>query len=492
MSNDAENYFLFKWHIVNVSFCWHTGDEHIRSPSFIVETLDKSKWHLKLLPKGEENEDYLSLFVTLESSDQNRCKIEYEACIVDDQGSILENSNRQKDLFLSNEGWGWEEFMEKNNIFHSKGMNCLYEDTLTVCLKMWKSNENMKQQGECIARTLLGVERKSFVWAVERFSSLGPDVKDTYEIRSTENDKLIMSLNVSEASEEILCLEFTAARDKMVFRFRLFILCATGKTEKIAEKEYRFRGSLVKKLYFPFLLTKKEIVARKDNYLKDDVLTLVCECAFSTGVATNEIQLTTYSHDTTLMKRAGLLQDTKKLQLSNDLKENLKSLHADQLLSDTKLKTKTNMFPAHKCILSVRSPVFKAMFTSDVREKIDDCVYIDDLDDDSVIRMLNYIYTGELEDLQWESARELYAAADKYEILSLKEECSSFLKTHLSPNNACEALILADMHSDNDLKRMVQYFILRHGTLVMNSNAWEELMESHPKLAAHTLTLKYQ
>ncbi|GFT95603.1 speckle-type POZ protein, partial [Nephila pilipes] len=465
MSNDAENYFLFKWHIVNVSFCWHTGDEHIRSPSFIVETLDKSKWHLKLLPKGEENEDYLSLFVTLESSDQNRCKIEYEACIVDDQGSILENSNRQKDLFLSNEGWGWEEFMEKNNIFHSKGMNCLYEDTLTVCLKMWKSNENMKQQGECIARTLLGVERKSFVWAVERFSSLGPDVKNTYEIRSTEYDELIMSLNVSEASEEILCLEFTTARYEMVFRFRLFILCATGKTEQIAEKEYLFRGSFVKKLYFPFLLTKKEIVARKDNYLKDDVLTLVCECAFSTGMIINEIQLTTYSHDTTLMKRAGLLQDTKKLQLSNDLKENLKSLHADQLLSH----------------------VYKRR-----ERKIDDCVYIDDLDADTVIRMLNYIYTGELEDLQWESARELYAAADKYEILSLKEECSSFLKTHLSPNNACEALILADMHSDNDLKRMVQYFILRHGTLVMNSNAWEELMESHPKLAAHTLTLKYQ
>ncbi|GIX80946.1 TD and POZ domain-containing protein 1 [Caerostris extrusa] len=160
-------------------------------------------------------------------------------------------------------------------------------------------------------------------------------------------------------------------------------------------------------------------------------------------------------------------------------------------MSDVKLKAKTCSFPAHKVILSARSPVFKAMFSSDMRESTCDIVHID-LNDQTVRRMLRFMYTADVDDLGWSSASELYAAADKYEVLTLKEKCSSYLKANLRPSNACSALVLADLHQDAGLKRLVQDFILKHSLEVMNSDEWKHMMETDLKLAAETMYLKFK
>ncbi|GBN80281.1 TD and POZ domain-containing protein 4 [Araneus ventricosus] len=148
--------------------------------------------------------------------------------------------------------------------------------------------------------------------------------------------------------------------------------------------------------------------------------------------------------------------------------------------------------PAHTFILGARSPVFKSMFSNDMKEKINGCVDIEDLNDDTVLRLLRYIYSAEVEELEWVSAIELYVAADKYQILSLKDVCSSHLKNSLCVDNACEALILADRHQDEDLKGFVQDFILRHGEDIINSGDWEQLAEINLKLAYETMRLKYK
>ncbi|GFU84709.1 hypothetical protein TNCV_2126501 [Trichonephila clavipes] len=86
-----------------------------------------------------------------------------------------------------------------------------------------------------------------------------------------------------------------------------------------------------------------------------------------------------------------------------------------------KFHTASETFHEHKNILSARSTVFHAMFTTDMKEKIQGCVDILDLEDDMVRRMLLFLYTGTLKDLHWESALKLYSAADKYQIVALKE-----------------------------------------------------------------------
>ncbi|GBM17853.1 hypothetical protein AVEN_43545-1 [Araneus ventricosus] len=101
------------------------------------------------------------------------------------------------------------------------------------------------------------------------------------------------------------------------------------------------------------------------------------------------------------------------------------------------------------------------MFSSDTKEKNSGHVDITNFEDDTVHRMLLYIYTDSLENLQFECTSKLYAAADKYQILSLKSRCSSFLKENLHPTNACGALVLAVLHNDDDLKSSAQDYNLR-------------------------------
>ncbi|GBM11908.1 hypothetical protein AVEN_209611-1 [Araneus ventricosus] len=106
--------------------------------------------------------------------------------------------------------------------------------------------------------------------------------------------------------------------------------------------------------------------------------------------------------------------------------------------------------------------------------------------------MLLYMYTDSLEELQWETASELYVAAEKYQIMTLKDKCSSFLKTNLSLTNACEVLLLADLHQNKELKSTVQDFILENDKIIINSSEWKLLMQANVNLAAETMLLRFK
>ncbi|GFY56191.1 hypothetical protein TNIN_412341 [Trichonephila inaurata madagascariensis] len=120
--------------------------------------------------------------------------------------------------------------------------------------------------------------------------------------------------------------------------------------------------------------------------------------------------------------------EVKELDKMVDLKEDFHCLYDESILTDVKLRTATQTFQAHKNILSARSPVFRAMFMTDMKEKIQESVDLPDLEDDTVRRMLLYMYTNALDGLQFKSALKLYAAADKYEITALKTSVLPFEK----------------------------------------------------------------
>ncbi|GIY28838.1 TD and POZ domain-containing protein 3 [Caerostris extrusa] len=106
------------------------------------------------------------------------------------------------------------------------------------------------------------------------------------------------------------------------------------------------------------------------------------------------------------------------------------------------------------------------------------------MDDETVRRMIQFMYTTDVVDLGWSSASDLYAAADRYKVLTLKEKCSSYLKANLRPSNACAALLLADLHHDEGLKRLVQDFILKH--------SWENRNRKRERKATLTIFDKYR
>ncbi|CAL1294976.1 unnamed protein product [Larinioides sclopetarius] len=329
-----------------------------------------------------------------------------------------------------------------------------------------------------------------------------------------------INLAVTNENEKNICFGINCIDQRVKYlAVKTFII--DSQMQKIDSGEHEYWPDSEMCPMFPLKFTKKEMIASKSRYLPFDVLTLNLEFAISTGIVFEGIEKTARkytSHPLSNVEFAistGLafegiekrsceytthplpdeVSESRRKCIShknlNDcpcgLITDLTSLHEDQSTCDVKLKTKTNTFPVHTAILCARSPVFKAMFSNDMKEKTDGCVDVSDLQDETIRRFLLFLYTDQLEDLTWDAALHLFKAADKYAVIAYRDKCSYFLKSNLNLENACEALILSDLHQDNDLKERTQNFILKNAKVIFKSEEWKILKDNNSKLVIETM-----
>ncbi|GBM76830.1 Speckle-type POZ protein [Araneus ventricosus] len=246
---------------------------------------------------------------------------------------------------------------------------------------------------------------------------------------------------------------------------------------------------------FSFFFTRQKLLANKKVFLPNDVLSLHWDCKFykPDALNLNEIEEVQYGFTSTENKISDAENETgetaahdgnnDKIPHSNSLIDKVKYFYDKKFLCDVQLKTSTTTFQAHKVILSASSSAFETMFSSNMEDEGSDCVNFENLNDDTVRRMLHYIYTSSVDDLTWESATDLYDAANKYAILGLKHICFSYLKNNISTSNALEALLLADKQADGDLKAAVLDYIGKHG----KEMGWRVLINANAEVAAEAL-----
>ncbi|XP_033212756.1 speckle-type POZ protein-like isoform X2 [Belonocnema kinseyi] len=174
---------------------------------------------------------------------------------------------------------------------------------------------------------------------------------------------------------------------------------------------------------------------------------------------------------------------------SGELLVNISNLLEDQVLKDITFSVQGKKFKAHKAILAARSPVFSAMFTHKMKERIKSCVEIQDLEPDIFEKMLRFIYTDKVNDLE-ESASKLLPAAERYDLQKLKRMCVTILHRSLTIKNVLETLKLADMFSISDLRRAALKFIISHPEIVNGMEEFENLIESRPRVALELIRLQ--
>jgi len=165
------------------------------------------------------------------------------------------------------------------------------------------------------------------------------------------------------------------------------------------------------------------------------------------------------------------------------LSEDFGALFESQRFSDVTLAVAGTEFEAHKAVLAARSPVFAAMFEHEMEERKKNRVEITDVDVEVLREMLRFIYTGKSISLD-KMADDLLAAADKYALERLKVMCEESLCTGLQIETASDVLILADLHSADQLKAQAIDFINIHATEVMETAGWKSMVHSHPHLIA--------
>ena len=152
----------------------------------------------------------------------------------------------------------------------------------------------------------------------------------------------------------------------------------------------------------------------------------------------------------------------------------------DDKFADFFFKVQNVKIPAHKAILSARSPVFAAMFQHNTAENETKQLKIEDTTPDAFRALLKFIYTGQCD--VGMLTGELIVAASRYGIQDLKKICAKEMRKNLTVDNAVELLILSDLHQANELKEGAMLFINKNAPAVMKKPSWIDLKKTNPNL----------
>ncbi|GIY39097.1 speckle-type POZ protein B [Caerostris extrusa] len=482
--------FTVQWALTNPRYVWHAVRESIHSPAFVVDALEGTKWSLGLCGKRLSDENHFEYCLFREGDCDvgvEEIEVNYELSLLRADGSVLEKGETMNRSFRKGGTCGTGVHVTPGNRTTLKRLG-FTKDTLTTRCRMWRPDGKATENVHCFVRTRVEEEKRSFVWNIEKFSTLRASQKTTYTMKSFMTNEPLMKVNHSLVYKGIypglIQFKFTAANYvKMKFlEIRLFTLDTKGNRTEFLKRQNLFCDGEIFYVILSWFVTENQFLEAKKMYFPDDVFSLLGECTFSTGTVHQQIEAVHYGDFPLQTKLPGSKCPgaEARAETSTSVSEkNRKSSFNHGPMSDAKLKNETCSFPTHKNV--VGSAVFEGRLSNDANESVCN-------DDDTARRMLEYMRTADVDKLNWKSACRFYTYDKKYQVL--KERCRSYLKTNLLPNNACEALVLADRHCDEDLKGSVQQFILKHSKEVIDSAQWDSLMKTDIHLAAETMRLK--
>lgn len=127
-------------------------------------------------------------------------------------------------------------------------------------------------------------------------------------------------------------------------------------------------------------------------------------------------------------------------------------LYENRELIDVTLTCGSREFKCHKSILAVSSPYFMAMFSHDMLERRSNSVKLKDIDADTLERILEYIYSGEIH-LTEGNVQNILSTSNIFQLDKLKYGCESFMMKHITKTNCIEVYFFAKAHACTDLAK---------------------------------------
>ncbi|PUZ50640.1 hypothetical protein GQ55_6G074600 [Panicum hallii var. hallii] len=184
-------------------------------------------------------------------------------------------------------------------------------------------------------------------------------------------------------------------------------------------------------------------------YLRDDHLTIQCIATVRKGPQVS----------------APVLLDEIEVPPSNIAEHLWNFLDAGEGV-DVRFSVGGESFAAHKVVLAMRSPVFKAELFGRMREAKEQLVTIEEMQPEVFRTVLHFIYTDSLPDMDGsegdadrEMIQHLLVAADRYAVDRLKLVCQSILRNNLDVETVSATMALAYQHNCDRLKDVCLEFI---------------------------------
>jgi speckle-type POZ protein len=247
-----------------------------------------------------------------------------------------------------------------------------------------------------------------------------------------------------------------------------------GFLDSSGEKCIRHTGhiqlGLNNQLSFPDMVRRSTLENTANNLLSGGTLTVYCRIE----------EMKTALTCAQFVKCTCLQESPRIIQNRRGLASDFNTLMNDKTNCDLQITVKKQKIDAHHSVVTARSPVFAAMLKHDMKEKKTNNVTISDIDAPVFTKMLRFMYTGDCD--VGNSAEDLYAAADKYDIRDLKEMCEEQMQKNVNVDNAVRMLILSDSRQSKNLKDHTIAFIKQNAATLLKKPCWNELMKTHPHL----------
>lgn len=127
-------------------------------------------------------------------------------------------------------------------------------------------------------------------------------------------------------------------------------------------------------------------------------------------------------------------------------------------------------------ILAAASEYFSAMFTTDMVEKHKKEIKIDQVSGESLKKLVNFCYTGEIE-INTRNVADLLAAASMLRFEKVEEECRVYLEKQLEAYPKCSLRIFltAEMYSFKALEKKSLKFICNFFNEVSKTSDFNEI-----------------
>jgi len=165
------------------------------------------------------------------------------------------------------------------------------------------------------------------------------------------------------------------------------------------------------------------------------------------------------------------------------LKKELKKLINDKETSDLKVLVGEKVFYCHKIIFMSRSPVFKTMLTTNMKEKSESSVTITDIDPDNFEKFNQFLYTDTVSFDSPSTVVALLYLAEKYDVESLKKFCEFEMLHNITTANCiyyCIGLFGLTSNSQ-ELYENTLKFIGRNLKYLVKAEEWKK-MKDYPDI----------
>ncbi|XP_071033391.1 speckle-type POZ protein-like B isoform X1 [Parasteatoda tepidariorum] len=470
MSEPIKVEYSFTWKIENYSFCFDKPEETLKSPIFTANNLNGSKWFLTFRPYKEKGTHVIACYL-------NRCKedlcseeirIYFAIALINGNGFSAVEQENSIATFHRGTMNGWDKFSDISGWASVDNRDSSWKkDVLTIRCKIM----NHLNRPESVAVTEIGIDKYSFQWKLKLSDCVAASQKKNFSLSETSQYEISVSapsdlidIKVEAAAEYLSSQQFLRGKIILLNQEDVEVISKNDKHLFNLEDDNAIWN-------FPSFISKEKL----SSYLKNDIFSLLCEFSVVNGKESSEISSSAISFQ---------INCNNVLTLSEDLL----NLFTSSKHSDVELRSGSATFSVHKSLLAIRSPVFSAMFDQDMIEKHSGVVDISDIDPETLKTFLTFIYTGAVDIEDSDNALKLMMVAEKYQMPSLKEACSFFLMSAISPRNLCDILDLAEMLNLKQLKKCALDYFAKHTKKIMVLPQWKAFSKKNPELSMETFS----